>query len=53
LKALDERGVSEFIEQRGKVLFERNEIERCVEFQRVLTARFKSDLKLLAPDFEN
>jgi hypothetical protein len=26
---------------------------RCVEFQRVLTERFKSDLKLLAPDFEN
>jgi hypothetical protein len=53
LKALDERGVSEFIEQRGKILFERNDIERCIEFQRVLTERFKSDLKLLAPDFEN
>jgi len=51
LKALDERGVSEFIEQRGKVLFERKDIERCLEFQRVLTERFKRDLALLAPGF--
>jgi hypothetical protein len=51
LKALDERGVSEFIEQRGKILFERNDIERCIEFQRALTERFKRDLELLAPDY--
>ena len=51
LKALNERGVNELIEQRGKVLFERKDIERCLEFQRVLTERFKRDLALLAPGF--
>ncbi len=51
LKALNERGVNELIEQRGKVLFERKDIERCLEFQRVLTERFKRDLTLLAPGF--
>jgi hypothetical protein len=51
LDALGERGVNEFIEQRGKVLFERKDIERCLEFQRVLTERFKRDLTLLAPGF--
>ena len=49
-KALDERGVNELIEQRGKVLFEREDIERCLEFQRVLGERFKRDLTLLVPD---
>ena len=53
LKALDERRVSGFIEQRGRILFKRNDIERCIEFQRGLTERFKRDLKLLAPDFGN
>jgi len=51
LKTLDERGVNELIEQRGKVLFERRDIERCLEFQQVLIERFARDLKLLAPDF--
>jgi|SRR5437867_3136629 len=51
LKALDTRGTNEFIEQRGKVLFERKDIERCLEFQNVLIERFARDLKLLAPDF--
>jgi len=51
LKALDEREVNELVEQRGKVLFERKDIERCLEFQRVLIGRFTRDLKLLAPDF--
>jgi hypothetical protein len=51
LKALDARRVNELIEQRGKVLFERTDIERCLQFQRVLIERFKRDLELLAPDF--
>lgn len=51
LKALDDRGVNEMIEQRGKVLFERKDIERCLEFQRVLVERFKRDLSALAPGF--
>ncbi len=39
------------MEQRGKVLFERRDIERCLEFQRDLIGRFTKDLMLLAPDF--
>jgi hypothetical protein len=50
LKALEDRGTNEFIEQRGKVLFERKDIERCLEFQNVLLDRFARDIKLLAPD---
>lgn len=51
LKTLEERGVNELIEQRGKVLFERKDIERCLEFQRVLIERFSRDLSMLAPGF--
>ncbi|MGA2540130.1 MAG: hypothetical protein ABSG78_01070 [Verrucomicrobiota bacterium] len=51
LKALDTRGTNEFIVQRGKVLFERKDIERCLEFQSLLLDRFERDLKVLAPEF--
>jgi hypothetical protein len=51
LKALNSRGTNEFTAQRGKVLFERKDIERCLEFQEVLLDRFARDLKLLAPEF--
>jgi hypothetical protein len=50
LKALETRGTNKFIEQRGKVLFELKDIQRCLEFQTVLIDRFGRDLKLLAPD---
>jgi hypothetical protein len=49
LKVLDERNVNEIIEQRGKVLFDRKDVERCLEFQQVLKERFARDLALLAP----
>jgi hypothetical protein len=32
------------------VLFDRNDIERCLEFQQILLWRFTRDLKHLAPD---
>jgi hypothetical protein len=52
LKVLEERGVNEIVEQRGKILFERIDIERCLEFQTMLKQRFAKDLKLLDPNIE-
>jgi hypothetical protein len=52
LNVLEQRGVDEIIEQRGKVLFERKDIERCLEFQGTLKQRFAKDLKLLDPQIE-
>ncbi len=51
LKVLDDRDVSEIVEQRGKILFDRKDVERCLEFQDVLKQRFARDLRLLAPQF--
>jgi len=51
LRVLNERAVNEIVEQRGKVLFDRMDIERCLEFQRILIERFRRDLKFLAPEF--
>lgn len=50
LKVLDDRGVNEIVEQRGKILFDRKDVERCLEFQTVLRRRFARDLRLLAPE---
>ena len=52
LEVLDERGVEEIVEQRGRVLFDRKDIERCLEFQRILKHRFERDLKMLDPEIE-
>jgi hypothetical protein len=52
LKVLEQRGVDEIIEQRGKVLFDREDIERCLEFQIALKQRFARDLQLLDPEIE-
>jgi len=49
LDVLAHKGVEEVIEQRGKILYERNDIERCLEFQRILKERFARDLLLLDP----
>ncbi len=49
---LSEKGVEEISEQRGKILFQRQDIERCVEFQTTLKRRFQRELNLLAPDME-
>lgn len=53
LKTLKDRGVDEIIEQRGKILFDRKDIERCLEFESVLKQRFKGDLRLLDPGFDD
>ena len=48
---LDQRSVDAIAEQRGKVLFDRNDIERCREFQKTLKTRFMRDLMMLDPQF--
>jgi len=52
LEILQQRGVEEIMQQRGKVLFDRKDIERCLEFQATLKQRFARDLKLLDPEIE-
>lgn len=52
LKVLEKRRTEEIVSRRGQLLFERNDIERCLEFQRTLKERFARDLRMLAPDFE-
>jgi hypothetical protein len=52
LDVLSKEGVNEVIEQRGKILYELNDIERCLEFQNVLKERFGKDLRLLDPGIE-
>jgi hypothetical protein len=48
---LNTRGIDEITEQRGRVLFDRKDIERSLEFQKVLKDKFAKDLKLLDPEF--
>jgi hypothetical protein len=50
ITALNDRNLNEIIEQRGKILFDRKDIERCLQFQSVLKERFRKDLSLLDPD---
>jgi hypothetical protein len=47
---LSEKGVESIAQQRGKLLFDRQDIERCLEFQQVLKSRFARDLAMLAPN---
>lgn len=44
---LDRRAVDEMVDKYGKVLFDRNDLKRSVEFNAVLKGRFGQDLKLL------
>jgi hypothetical protein len=50
-KLLDELNVNQIASSRGKVLFERNDIERCMQFQEALKSRFARDLRMLDPQF--
>lgn len=34
----------------GKILFERKDVERCLEFHKEMKSRFKKELKILDPD---
>ena len=51
LSLLDEKGTDEIVASRGKILFDRTDIERCLEFQDMLKSRFARDLSLLDPSF--
>lgn len=51
LKILDEKETDQIVASRGKILFERTDIERCLEFQHTLTSRFVRDLSILDPSF--
>ena len=50
LRELDLRGTDVIVEKRGRPLFERNDIERCMEFQSVLKDRFRRELQVLDPE---
>ena len=50
LEFVDRRNASGVAGQRGKVLFDREDIKRCLEFQAVLKQRFAKDLRLLDPE---
>ena len=47
---LEELGVEHVIEQRGRALFDRGDVERLMDFQSVLKSRFQKDLKILDPE---
>lgn len=49
---LDTRGVTEIVAQRGRVLFDRDDVKRCQEFQGTLKQRFAKDLKVLDPHIQ-
>ena len=51
MKLLDERGVEEIVASRGKILFDRRVIKRCIEFQETMKSRFSRDLRVLDPKF--
>jgi hypothetical protein len=46
---LNDRGVDEIADARGRVLFDRNDLERCRQFQRTLKERFAKELAILDP----
>ena len=47
---LNDRGVDEIADARGRVLFDRNDLERCRQFQRTLKERFAKELAILDPE---
>lgn len=49
LQEMDALRTDVIVEQKGKPLFDRTEIERCIEFQSTLKTRFRKDLVLLDP----
>jgi hypothetical protein len=51
LKSLDDRGITEIVEQRGRVMFDRTDLKRALDFQRALRDRFRSELKRLDPGY--
>lgn len=51
LAAIEKRGVTEVFEQRGRILFDRRDLERALAFQTALRERFSRDLRRLDPAF--
>ncbi|MEX0704194.1 MAG: hypothetical protein WD069_18995 [Planctomycetales bacterium] len=49
---LDSRKVDEIVAQRGRVVFDRNDVERCQQFQAILKQRFARDLRILDPQIQ-
>ena len=47
---LNEHVVDEIADARGKVLFDRNDVERCIQFQQTLKDRFAKELTILDPN---
>lgn len=50
ITTLDQRGVEVIAQQRGQLLYDRHDIQRCLEFQSLLKERFERDLRLLDPE---
>jgi hypothetical protein len=47
LELLDRRGVEEVSQGKGRLLYDRTDLRRCVEFSQTLKERFVKDLRLL------
>lgn len=52
LEVWEASGSEEVGAGRGRLLFDRGDIESCIEFENTLKKRFFKDLQLLDPQFE-
>jgi hypothetical protein len=53
LEYMGQRGTDQLFEERGKVLCDQQDIERALDFQRMLKSRFARELKVLDPESAN
>jgi DNA-binding PadR family transcriptional regulator len=51
LTLLDKKQTDVIAANRGRILFDRTDIQRCLEFQSTLKSRFARDLSMLDPSF--
>ena len=51
LTLLDKKQTDAIVANRGRILFDRTDIQRCLEFQSMLKSRFARDLSMLDPSF--
>ena len=52
IAVLNNKGVDELSSSQGKILFERVDINRCLEFHHDIKVRFEKDVQILDPNFE-
>jgi len=52
LKQMEETGEEYIANEHGKLLFERRDLELCIQFQRVLKERFQSELRVLDKNYD-